>query len=378
MISFSHIVIDARVLREISVVAKHGKVTTIGYGPKPPGVDEHIEVSPKKKTLPQTPLGVLKLALHLHKSSELAAPSHKEGYRLLKDRKFDAIIANEARAMPLAFALAKGAPVWADLHEWAPGERTHIFVWRVLVAPFMDYVCRKFLPLCAASTTVSPEIGKLYERDYGVAPRMLFNAAKYADLQPTESCPDGVIRLVHCGGAVAGRHLEAMIEAVKELGEGYTLDFYLVPANDGGAYLDELKAAAQGCDRIRFLDPVPPEALAKTMNPYDVGVFWIPPTHMNARYTLPNKFFYFVQSRLAIAIGPSVEMVNLLKEYRLGVVSDDFSVQSIVRTLRGLTPEAICQYKQAADAAAKPLSFEEQAKVIDEIMGEMLEGAGRE
>lgn len=373
VISFSNIESDARVLREISVVAKHGHVTSLGYGSKPAYVDEHIQVPDSAKSLPQTPLGVLRLALHLHSQAELAAPGNRYALRVLSDRTFDAIVANDARALPLAFAIARHnqAPVWADLHEWAPGERTHIASWRILVKPLMEHICRKYLPQTAAATTVGTEIAKLYETHYGVRPRLLMNAAPYADLQPTP-VPDGTIRLVHSGGAVFGRNIEAMIEATIKAGQRFTLDLYLVPAGDGGAYLAKLREVAGGNPRIRFHDPVKPFELPATLNAYDVGVFWIPPTHTNARLTLPNKLFDFVQARLAVAIGPTVEMVNVVNEYGLGVVSEDFSVPSIVAALQSLTPQAITSYKQAAAAAADPLSFESQSKVIDEIFDAFL------
>lgn len=373
VISFSNIESDARVLREISVVAKHGHVTSLGYGPKPDYVSEHIQVPNSAKSLPQTPLGVLRLALHLHNQAELAAPGNRYALRALSDRTFDAIVANDARALPLAFAIARRnqAPVWADLHEWAPGERTHIASWRILVKPLMEHICRKYLPQTAAATTVGTEIAKLYESHYGVRPRLLMNAAPYADLQPTP-VPGGVIRLVHSGGAVFGRNIEAMIEATIQAGPCFTLDLYLVPAGDGGAYLEKLREVAEGNPRIRFHDPVKPFELPATLNAYDVGVFWIPPTHTNARLTLPNKLFDFVQARLAVAIGPTVEMVNVVNEYGLGVVSEDFSVPSIVAALQSLTPQAITGYKQAAVAAADPLSFQSQSKVIDEILDTFL------
>ena len=373
VISFSNIDSDARVLREISVVAKHGHVTSLGYGNKPAYVDEHIQVPDRAKSLPQTPLGVLRLALHLHNQAELAAPGNRYALRALAGRTFDAIVANDARALPLAFAIARRnqAPVWADLHEWAPGERTHIASWRILVKPLMEHICRKYLPQTAAATTVGTEIAKLYKSHYGVRPRLLMNAAPYADLQPTP-VPDDVIRLVHSGGAVFGRNIEAMIEATIQAGPRFTLDLYLVPAGDGGAYLAKLREVAGGNPRIRFHDPVKPFELPATLNAYDVGVFWIPPTHTNARLTLPNKLFDFVQARLAVAIGPTVEMVNVVNEYGLGVVSEDFSVPSIVAALHSLTPQAITSYKQAAATAADPLSFESQSKVIDEILAAFL------
>lgn len=371
VISLSDIASDARVLRQIGVAAEIGEVTTIGYGPTPAGADEHIQVPSDRLSLPQTPSGVAKLALRRFRSAELSAPGVQFILTALKDRTFDAVIANEARILACAHRVANGAPVWADLHEYAPEERTHILSWRLLVAPLMDYMCREYLPKAAASTTVAEGIAELYEQTYGVRPQLMRNAAPFQDLSPTALDGDR-IRLVHSGGAVHGRNLETMIDAVRQLPEQFTLDLYLIPAADGGAYLRSLEERAAGDPRITIHDAVSPQELPRVLNQYDVGVFWMPPTHTNGRLALPNKLFDYVQARLAVAIGPSVEMVRIVNEHGLGVVSDSFELADIVESLRSLTPKKVAAFKHASDAAAPQLSFDQEAEVERSILRRML------
>ena len=121
-----------------------------------------------------------------------------------------------------------------------------------------------------------------------------------------------------------------------------------------------------------FHDPVKPAELPKTLNQYDVGVFWIPPFNTNARLTLPNKLFDFVQARLAVAVGSTVEMVDVVKQYDLGIVSSGFSVEQIVESLNTLTSENIAVYKQNVDAAARDLSFDKDAEVARSIIRDLL------
>lgn len=372
VISFSDIRRDARLLRQLSVVKDLGHVTTLGYGTQPAGSDEHLQIPSDLPSLPQTVPGVLKLALHLHGASEFAAPAFRCSRELLQGRHFDLVISNDARALPVAFyAAGNSTPVWADLHEWAPEERTHIASWRILVAPYIRYICKKYLPRTSAQTTVAGRIAHLYQENFGVQPQVMRNSCPFQNLLPTETGSEQ-IRLVHSGGAVPGRALETTIKAVVAAGERFTLDLYLVPANDGGKYLRELKSLAEGSPRIVFHDPVKPAELPKTLNQYDVGVFWIPPFNTNARLTLPNKLFDFVQARLAVAVGPTVEMVDLVKQYDLGIVSTGFSVEQIVESLNTLTPQSITTYKQNVDAAARELSFDKDAEVAKGIIGSLL------
>ena len=371
MVSFSPIHSDARVLRQLSVVARRAHVTTIGYGPQPTGADEHLQIPDGTPSLPQTPRGVALLAARRWRAAELSAPASRAALTLAGEQSWDAVVANDARALPVAHRLAKGAPVWADLHEWAPEERTHVLAWRLLVAPLMDHLCRTYLPRCAATTTVAASIADLYAERYGVRPEVMRNAAPWADLSPT--AVDGeTIRLVHSGGAIPGRNLEAMIDVVHALGDGYSLDLYLMPGGDGGRYLSALQSRAGGHARITFHDPVAPHELPATLNAYDIGVFWIPPFNTNARLTLPNKLFDFVQARLAIAVGPTMEMARVVREHGLGVVAEDFEVESAAASLRALTHEEITGFKDHAHAASRVLSFEAEAAVADRVLDGLL------
>lgn len=358
-ISLSPIRRDARVLRQIEVLRELGDVVTVGYGEAPDGVVEHIRVPDGLTSLPQTVSGVLRLALRRFTAAELTAPGVAFALERLRERDFELVVANDARVLGLAFAVAGDAPVWADMHEWAPEERTHVLSWRLLVAPFMVHLCRKYLPRAAAVTTVGDEIAQLYEREFGVRPQVMRNAAPFADLEPTEILP-GRIRLVHSGGAVHGRSLETMIDAIKLLDDRFSLDLYLVPAADGGKYLRSLRERAEGHAHITFHEPVLPAALPVTLNAYDVGVFWIPPVHTNARLTLPNKLFDFVQARLALAIGPTIEMKRLVDEHDLGVVSTGFDAHACADSLRALTVDQIMHFKRASAASAWSLSFEHE------------------
>jgi hypothetical protein len=123
---------------------------------------------------------------------------------------------------------------------------------------------------------------------------------------------------------------------------------------------------------VRFREPVPPAELPFAMNACDVGVFCMPPININARYALPNKFFDFVQARLAVAVGPAEEMARLTSELGLGPVSADFSEAAFTQALAGLDAAAVSRYKAAAHASAKELSSERDEQVERELLARLL------
>jgi hypothetical protein len=371
-ISFSDIEADSRVLRQLGLLAEAGEVTTLSYGRRPPGSSTHLPIDASLPSLPQTIGGVAKLGLRLYGAVELQAPAVRQALELVRGRRFDLVVANEARALPLAHAVAGGAPVWGDMHEWAPEERAHVLSWRLLVKPYMYAVCAKYLPCTAAVTAVNASIAALYTERFGCPVEVVRNAGPYRELAPSPPVP-GRIRLVHSGAAVPGRNLEGTIDAVKALDERFSLDLYLVKARDGGRYWQRLRELAAGDERIVFHDAVAPEALPRTLNQHDVGVFSLPPQTTNHRLMLPNKFFDFVQARLALVFSPSPETARLMREHDLGVVTEDFSTGALVRALSALAPEQVERYKANAHRAAKALNSDEDEAVTRAVLSRLLD-----
>lgn len=369
-ISFSPIHADSRVLRQLEVLRTHGDVTTVGYGPSPEGVARHIEVPENAPSLPQTPLGVAKLAFRRHASVELESPGEKAVRKeVVESGRYDLVVANDARALPLAFAAAGDAPVLADMHEWAAEERATVFVWRVLVGPYMEYLCAKYLPRAAAVTSVSGGLAGLYSERYGVETEIVRNAADLRTLKPTPVSPDH-IRLVHSGTADAERNIVELIEATERLGERFTLDLYLLEVP--GGHLDVIRKKAAGSPRVTVHDPVPPDTLPDVLNQYDLGVFLYPLKTLSHLYHLPNKFFDFVQARLGLVFSPAPEIDAHIGRYSIGLITRDTSADALVDALKDLTAADVTRFKKASDTAARELSSEPDRATQDALVARLL------
>lgn len=371
-VSFSPIHADSRVLRQLDVLREHGEVTTVGYGPRPEGATHHIEVPASASSLPQTPLGVARLALRMHRAVELTAPGEKAVRREVVDSgPYDLVVANDARALPLAFAAAKGAPVYADMHEWAPQERATVPVWRILVGPYMHALCAKYLPRTAAVTTVSPGLGRLYHDTYGVDPEIVRSAAAFQDLSPSPVDPDR-IRLVHSGTADPDRNIVELIEAVDLLGDRFALDLYLLEVP--GGHLDVIRARAAASPRVTVHDPVPPATLPSVLNQYDLGVFLFPLVTLSKLNHLPNKFFDFVQARLGLVFSTAPEIDALVSRYGLGIITPGTTAESLAEALRGISADDVRSFKDASHRAARELSSgperETQGAIVAGLLAE--------
>lgn len=353
IISFSSIIGDARVLKQITTLGETFSVTTCGFGAAPPGVVEHIRVP--DGLVAAKPYSRL-LRLHLFRVAYWRQTAVRWARTALRGRSWDAVLANDPESLPLAFTLAPRQRIHADLHEYSPRMREQWPTWSEIYRPYYEWICRSFAARAASSTTVSRGLADEYRRVFGFAPGLVVNAAPYQRLEPT---PTGTpIRLVHSGSALEHRGLDEIVEAIALTTADVTLDLYLVANNP--ALIERLKTKAG--PRVVIHDPVPYAELPAVLNRYDVGLHFLSPVNFNHANALPNKVFDYVQSRLGLLIGPTPEMANLVEEHGFGWVAEGFTTADVVRALEPLTPASVDRAKAAAHAAAAALSAERQVE----------------
>ncbi len=150
------------------------------------------------------------------------------------------------------------------------------------------------------------------------------------------------------------------------LDERFTLDLMMVVTD--AAYWNKIVKMADTRKNVRIVPPVPMPKIVTTINQYDIGVFLVPPTNFNLEHTLPNKLFEFIQARLAVAIGPSVDMKPVVEKYECGIVSQDFSPQALAQELNKLDNGKIMALKQKSHQAALELNAEANGIRIREIV----------
>lgn len=356
IISFSPIESDARVLKQVRRFQHEYDVVTLGYGPAPSGVVEHLRV-PDELPLWRWPR--IPLLLRQYRRAYWSNPAIAAARRLLEGVRADVVLANDVESVGLALDVAPGTRVHADLHEYAPRQREELWRWRLFVAPFVDWMIRVFVTQTGSATTVSPAIAREYRTRYEIDVGVVINATPFADVSPTRTTAQ--IRLVHSGAGLANRGIELMIDAVENSNNALSLDLFLTPNHP--AFLEKIRARCASSDRVTLHPPVAYSALIERLHDYDVGVFVLPPVNFNYRWALPNKLFDFVQARLGVVIGPSPEMVTIVEEWQLGVVVEDFSDGMLTRALDTLTAADVDRWKQASDRAARPLSAERQSEL---------------
>ncbi len=354
IVSFSDLARDPRVSKQVRFLADEYELVCVGTGAPDPAAGRFIQLSPLSQhwnRVSKYGLAAL-LAARQHRAFYLADPAVRAARRDLAGVRADLILANDLDTLPLAIEHPGSPPVLYDAHEYAPGQGSDRF-FRTFVRPFKAALLRRYLPRVEAMMTVSPGLAERYAREFGVDSELVLNLPAHApELEP--SAVSWPLRLVHHGGALPGRQLERMVDVVRALGARFELHFLLTPADP--AYRAWLQDYAARDANVFFHEPVPMADLPRALNAYDMEIFLLEPNTFNHERCLPNKFFEAVQGRLALAIGPSVDMAELVREHRMGVIASDFQVRSMVRRLERLTLEEVEQHKRNAHDAAERYS----------------------
>lgn len=288
----------------------------------------------------------------------------------LAKEQFNLIISHDLTLLPLAFQVkGKATKIMLDAREYYPRHFDDSWNWRVTKKPVNEHLCKTYLKLCDKVITVSPGLSDEYRREYGIEADVVMSLPARQDFQPTPLQSD-VIRMIHHGNANPSRKTELMLELMDHLDDRFKLDLMMMVTDT--AYWNKIVDMAKKRPNVRIVPPVPMQEIIPTTNQYDIGLFLVPPSNFNLMHTLPNKLFEFIQARLAVAIGPSIDMKRIVEKYDCGIVAQDFSPQSLAQELNKLTPERIMDLKQKSHQAAMQLNAEANKKRIHEIVGKLI------
>lgn len=364
ILSFSLIASDPRVIRQVRALKPLYNVTVVGYGSyKEEGVS-FIEIEKPTWTTKRKVFQRIGLLAKRFEWVYASLPQVKEACEKLPKEKIDVIIANDIESLPLLRKRYPLSKIIFDAHEYAPKEFASDFWWKFYFSEYKHYLCRRYLPMAERCMTVCKGLADKYEETFGVPFEVMMSLAKKERLKP--SPVEEKIRIIHHGYPNPDRMLHLMIEAMDRVDERFHLDLMLIKT--GTPYFDTLQKMVDKRENVSLIPPVSFEEIVPFTNRYDIGLYILPPTNFNTEHMLPNKFFEFIQARLAIVISPSKEMKKIVEEYNLGVISPDFTAESMAKVLNSLDQKKITAFKIQSDKAAQLLNEEENQQRLREMV----------
>jgi len=279
----------------------------------------------------------------------------------------DLAIAHDYFTAPIAARLAalSGGVYTVDCHEFSFEQYMHDPRWIKHERPWVHAMEKRFLPGASVVTTVCDGIADALQSTYKLSnrPTVVRSTAFYHDL-PFRPAGEKIQVLYH-GIVSPMRGLEQTIESVKLWNPEY---HFVIRGPGPDDYIASLNALAEQhgvAGRVQIDPPVPFNEMVPRANEADIGFFVQPDISLQKRFTLPNKFFEYVQARLALCVADLPEMARLVKHYGLGTLVPDVSPAAIAAQINKLTRDKIDRFKRASMEAAESLSWQrEEAQML--------------
>lgn len=352
-----------RVIREIDCLKGEFEITVTGHTPPSLETVHYVNSDEIKLSHLEYTLGKIYRVLTLGRVFKgRYFTTQKKINSLLQKVDPDLVIVHPGSFLPYFFAKNHKFKLVFNAHEFHPKEFEGDLRWKNTWGKIYDEIYRVYLPKVDLLINVCEGIANECRIKYGKDSLIIPNAGPYKDGIAPILKASGKIKLIHHGVAIRERKLELMIELASKLEEQFELDMMLVYQDE--EYYYHLCKLAEQTNNVRLIPSVSYEEIISFIHGYDIGLFLLPPVNFNYLHALPNKFFEFVQARLAIAVGPSPEMAELVKKYDLGIVSDDFTVASMSEKLKSLTHLKINSFKNSSHSAASVLNSEQYEKLL--------------
>jgi glycosyltransferase involved in cell wall biosynthesis len=125
-----------------------------------------------------------------------------------------------------------------------------------------------------------------------------------------------------------------------------------------------IKEYATKQSNIYFMPSVAPEVVVSYTASADVGLAFIENASLSYYYSLPNKFFEYIHADLAIISWPLYEIKQIIEKENIGVITDDFTIESIEKVLQNLNKNKIEQYKKNVKNLKNQYNWQQQEKVL--------------
>lgn len=286
-------------------------------------------------------------------------------------QKPDLIICHHFMMLPLAYKLKKqfNSALILNTHEYYPLEYENQLDWLRNNFKMNQWIGKTYLSHCNSCFGVSEHINQRYLDEFGKDFVYIPNDKKYLNIEPSEVTD--TIKLVHHGNAIPERGLEAIGDSICLLPASYTLTFILVEIDP--EYLQAFQDRYHNEKRICFKKEVEVKDISASLNSYDIGLCIIEPSNFTYKYCLPNKFFEFIQARLAIIAGLNPEVVMLTEKHNLGLSIGSHDANSIAKTILRMSKSEIVKFKQNVHRKANELSDDLTFKAIQLEVNKALE-----
>lgn len=229
---------------------------------------------------------------------------------------------------------------------------------------------KKIVPNLKYCITVNESIAQIFNTQYktsfvsvrNIPPALAITQFKSrAQLQLPENKK---IILLQGAGINIDRGAEELLEAMKYLDQ-----VLLLVIGSGDCWPKLQKIADTMPDKIRMINRLPKDQLLHYTHNADLGLSIDKDTNLNYRYSLPNKFFDYIQAGIPILSSRLPEIEKLMNQYGLGTFISSHKPSDVASDIRSLLASPLLpKYKENALMAAEALNWDKEKIKLLEII----------
>ncbi len=290
---------------------------------------------------------------------------------LLIVRKPALFIANDLDTLPASFTASRIRKVKLiyDSHELFT--QVPELIQRKRVQAIWKWIESYFLPRLEYAVTVSLPIAEIYRRLYGTSFSVVRNVPARRTISRDNSFRQqieyvGKQLIIYQGALNLGRGLELMIEAMQYVENAV---FIIVGTGDIDGQLRRMVEMKGLTDKVHFKGRLLPEQLIPITASCDIGVSLEQDMGLNYRYSLPNKMFDYIQSRVPVLCSALPEMSRIVRTYGVGIATEERNPKKLARIIHFMFEEhSTGAWRDALENAAKELCWENESHIYIDIL----------
>ena len=278
---------------------------------------------------------------------------------LLFAKKPAVLISNDLDTLPANFFASRirRVPLIYDSHELFT--QVPELIHRKAVQSVWKLIERSLVPKLRHAVTVNYSIATIYRRLYGTRFKVVRNVPEKIEYRSREGSAAGRQIIIYQGALNVGRGIELMIDAMQYL---ENVLFVVVGTGDIEDDLKQRVAQLNLDDRIEFRGRMMPEELMPLTLSADLGISLEEDLGLNYRYSLPNKLFDYIQSRVPVLCSALPEMSRIIDSYGIGISSKERDPEKIAGIIRYMLKERSGgAWMEALDKAALELCWEKES-----------------
>lgn len=286
------------------------------------------------------------------------------------------IHANDLTALPLGVVLKflLRSKLLYDSHElWFDASRNER--WPQWLCDAAVKFERSFIYYIDELITVSPGILEILQKnfdiDFGevilnVPPK--WEGVKSSKLRDALNLSEDQVIVLYQGGFDVHRGLQYVFPAIKKLPEHFV--FVILGGSQNWDWAKGLAKENDVLDRVYFHEAVPYQELVSWTASANIGIYPTISSSLSYRYSLPNKFFEYIQGRIPVVVSDLPDICRFFERYDIGEVFREADVEDLVAKILKLherIEKVDSNLQTELERAATDLSWDAQKRILKDI-----------